>query len=84
MIQNNRQSSHPTSSSQVQINQAKQRLLTATRDHTSHLDILNELTKDKQDLESVLDSKQKNLGGEYSGQRKADLKERQRLLQVLS
>ncbi|XP_063689304.1 cilia- and flagella-associated protein 44-like isoform X22 [Bolinopsis microptera] len=67
----------------VQINQAKQRLLTATRDHTSHLDILNELTKDKQDLESVLDSKQKNLGGEYSGQRKADLKERQRLLQLV-
>ena len=69
---------------QVQISQAKQRLLSATRDHTSRLDTLNELTKDKQDLEGVLDGKQKNLGGEYSGQRKADLKERQRLLQVES
>jgi len=67
----------------VQINQAKQRLLTSTRDHTGRLDTLNELTKDKQDLESVLDGKQKNLGGEYSGQRKADLKERQRLLQLV-
>jgi len=68
---------------EVQISQAKQRLLTATRDHTSRLDTLNEITKDKQDLESVLDGKQKNLGGEYSGQRKADLKERQRLLQLV-
>ncbi|KAL5270283.1 hypothetical protein ACHWQZ_G001132 [Mnemiopsis leidyi] len=67
----------------VQINQAKQRLLTSTRDHTGRLDTLNELTKDKQDLEGVLDGKQKNLGGEYSGQRKADLKERQRLLQLV-
>jgi len=47
----------------VQINQAKQRLLTSTRDHTSRLDTLNELTKDMQNLEGVLDGKQKNLGG---------------------
>ena len=43
---------------------------------------MNDLTKERQDLEGQLDGKQKNLGGEYSGQRKADLKERQRLIQV--
>lgn len=67
----------------VQINQAKQTLLNATREHTGRLDTLNELTKERQDLEGQLDGKQKNLGGEYSGQRKADLKERQRLIQLV-
>ncbi|CAH1796965.1 unnamed protein product [Owenia fusiformis] len=59
------------------------------RENTNRLEQLTMLLGEKRELESGLDSRQKSLlaikdqGGEFSGQRKADLRERQRLIQLV-
>ncbi|XP_074652110.1 cilia- and flagella-associated protein 44-like isoform X2 [Tubulanus polymorphus] len=61
----------------------KDRITDLIRENTNRLEQLNMLLGEKKDYEGELDSRQKNLGGEYSGSRKADIHERQRLIQLV-
>ncbi|XP_046572732.1 cilia- and flagella-associated protein 44-like isoform X2 [Haliotis rubra] len=65
------------------IAEKRSRITELIRDNTNRLEQLNMLMTEKKDFESSLDSRQKNLGEEYTGQRKADLNEKQRLIQLV-
>ncbi|XP_048254045.1 cilia- and flagella-associated protein 44-like isoform X2 [Haliotis rufescens] len=65
------------------IAEKRSRITDLIRDNTNRLEQLNMLMMEKKDLEASLDSRQKNLGEEYTGQRKADLNEKQRLIQLV-
>merc|ERR1712048_1267581 len=51
------------------------------RENTRRMDTYTTLLQERKHLEQKLDSKQKDLGSEFHGSRKADLEERQRLVQ---
>ncbi|XP_052805423.1 cilia- and flagella-associated protein 44-like isoform X2 [Mya arenaria] len=53
------------------------------RENTKRLNQLSTLLNAKHGSEGSLDSRQKNLGEEYSGARKADIREKQRLIQLV-
>ncbi|ESO88398.1 hypothetical protein LOTGIDRAFT_193297 [Lottia gigantea] len=61
----------------------KDRITELIKDNTNRLEQLCMLSTEKKDLESSLDSRQKNLGEEYTGQRKSDVHERKRLIQLV-
>ncbi|XP_070551975.1 cilia- and flagella-associated protein 44-like isoform X2 [Ptychodera flava] len=61
----------------------KERITELTRDNTEKLEQLTLLLGENKELETQLDSRQKNLGGEFQGARKADMRERQRLIQLV-
>ncbi|ELU09473.1 hypothetical protein CAPTEDRAFT_174833 [Capitella teleta] len=61
----------------------KDHITNLVRENTNRLDQLNMLVGERRDYEVQLDSRQKNLGSEYSGVRQADLHERQRLIQLV-
>ncbi|XP_068733143.1 cilia- and flagella-associated protein 44-like isoform X1 [Montipora capricornis] len=54
-----------------------------TRENTQRLDTYTVLLQEKKELEQMLNSRQKSLGSEFSGSRKADIRERQRLVQLV-
>ncbi|XP_067037270.1 cilia- and flagella-associated protein 44-like isoform X2 [Acropora muricata] len=54
-----------------------------TRQNTQRLDTYTVLLQEKKELEHMLNSRQKSLGSEFSGNRKADIRERQRLVQLV-
>ncbi|XP_057301359.1 cilia- and flagella-associated protein 44-like isoform X2 [Hydractinia symbiolongicarpus] len=53
------------------------------RENTKRLDTYTIFHQEKKQLEHQLDSRQKNLGGEFRGNRKTDLEEQQRLVQLV-
>ncbi|XP_048588414.1 cilia- and flagella-associated protein 44-like isoform X2 [Nematostella vectensis] len=61
----------------------KQKSTQLTRENTQRLDTFTVLLQEKKELEHMLDSRQKSLGTEFTGARKADLRERQRLVQLV-
>ncbi|XP_078590601.1 cilia- and flagella-associated protein 44-like isoform X5 [Branchiostoma floridae x Branchiostoma japonicum] len=61
----------------------RDRITELTRNNTQLLDQLNLLLGERKELETALDARQKNLGGEYQGNRRADMRERQRLIQLV-
>merc|ERR1711894_552913 len=65
------------------IQEAKDHITLLIRENTDKLDQLNMLLGEKKSFEGDLDSRQKNLGSEYTGARKADIHERQRLIQLV-
>ena len=54
-----------------------------TRENTQRLDTFTVLLQEKKELEQMLNSRQKSLGTEFTGSRKADIRERQRLVQLV-
>ncbi|XP_033757971.1 cilia- and flagella-associated protein 44-like isoform X3 [Pecten maximus] len=65
------------------IAERKDRITYLIRDNTRRLDQLCVLLNDKKDYESSLDTRQESSGEEYSGARKADIREKQRLIQLV-
>ncbi|EDO32311.1 predicted protein, partial [Nematostella vectensis] len=65
------------------IDSYKQKSTQLTRENTQRLDTFTVLLQEKKELEHMLDSRQKSLGTEFTGARKADLRERQRLVQLV-
>ena len=65
------------------IKDKKIRITSLIRDNTNRLDQLCVLMNEQKQFEKSLDSRQKNLGEEYSGARKADVHEKQRLIQLV-
>ncbi|CAG2237888.1 CFAP44 [Mytilus edulis] len=65
------------------IKDKKNKITLLIRDNTNRLDQLNLLMNEQKQFEKSLDSRQKNLGEEYSGIRKADVHEKQRLIQLV-
>ncbi|XP_021372219.1 cilia- and flagella-associated protein 44-like isoform X2 [Mizuhopecten yessoensis] len=61
----------------------KDRITHLIRDNTRRLDQLCVLLNDKKEYESSLDVRQESSGEEYSGARKADIREKQRLIQLV-
>ncbi|KAM4795585.1 cilia- and flagella-associated protein 44 [Rhinophrynus dorsalis] len=61
----------------------KRSLMEVTREHTKKLDKMNELLTERKALEAKLDARQTLVGEEFQGPRKADVKERQKLLQLV-
>ncbi|KAK6165219.1 hypothetical protein SNE40_023570 [Patella caerulea] len=65
------------------VSEKKNRITELIKDNTHRLEQLCMFSTEKKDLENSLDSRQKNLGEEYSGQRKADIHEKSRLIQLV-
>ncbi|XP_022324096.2 cilia- and flagella-associated protein 44-like isoform X1 [Crassostrea virginica] len=65
------------------IAEKKAKITALIRDNTDRLDQLCILLNEKKSFEGELDSRQKSSGQEYTGARKADLRERQRLIQLV-
>jgi len=65
------------------IHRHQEELTRIIRENTKRLDTCTILLQENKQLEHQLDSRQKNLGGEFRGNRKADLEERQRLVQLV-
>ncbi|XP_060071995.1 cilia- and flagella-associated protein 44-like [Ylistrum balloti] len=65
------------------IAERKDRITHLIRDNTRRLDQLCVLLNDKKEYESSLDTRQESSGEEYSGARKADIREKQRLIQLV-
>ncbi|XP_077861599.1 cilia- and flagella-associated protein 44-like [Saccoglossus kowalevskii] len=61
----------------------KDKITNLTHDNTDKIEQLTLLLGENKELEGLLDSRQKNLGGEFQGVRKADVRERQRLIQLV-
>ncbi|XP_069115004.1 cilia- and flagella-associated protein 44-like isoform X2 [Argopecten irradians] len=65
------------------IAERKDRITCLIRDNTRRLDQLCVLLNDKKEYESSLDTRQESSGEEYSGARKSDIREKQRLIQLV-
>ncbi|XP_052720233.1 cilia- and flagella-associated protein 44-like isoform X2 [Crassostrea angulata] len=65
------------------IAEKKAKITALIRDNTNRLDQLCILLNEKKSFEGELDSRQKSSGQEFSGARKADIRERQRLIQLV-
>ncbi|XP_069058886.1 cilia- and flagella-associated protein 44 isoform X1 [Pleurodeles waltl] len=68
---------------QVKIADAKQRMREVTREHTMKLEAMNRLLTDKITLEARLDARQTNVGEEFRGPRRADLEDKERLIELV-
>nr|DBA34597.1 TPA: hypothetical protein GDO54_002143 [Pyxicephalus adspersus] len=60
--------------------ETKKKLVEVTREHTKKLDRLNDILTEKKVIEAKLDARQTVVGAEFQGPRKADIRERQKLL----
>ncbi|KAL4229263.1 hypothetical protein ACF0H5_012303 [Mactra antiquata] len=65
------------------IAEKKNHITDLIRENTKRLNQLSYLMNNKHGSEGALNSRQKNLGEEYSGARKADIREKQRLIQLV-
>ncbi|XP_040195062.1 cilia- and flagella-associated protein 44 [Rana temporaria] len=65
---------------EVKIMEAKKKVVEVTRENTKKLDRLNEILTEKKVIEAKLDTRQAAVGAEFQGPRKADIRERQKLL----
>ncbi|KAK3588814.1 hypothetical protein CHS0354_028462 [Potamilus streckersoni] len=65
------------------LSEKKIRITELIKENTKRLNHLSTLVTEKKKFEQSLDSRQKNLGEEYSGRRKSDIHERQRLIQLV-
>ncbi|XP_078512752.1 cilia- and flagella-associated protein 44 isoform X2 [Lissotriton helveticus] len=68
---------------QVKIADAKQRLREVIREHTMKLEAVNRLLADKITLDAKLDARQTNVGEEFRGPRRADLEDKERLIELV-
>ena len=68
---------------QGKIDSYKGKVTQLTRENTQRLDTYTVLLQEKKELEQMLNSRQKSLGTEFTGSRKADIRERQRLVQLV-
>ena len=66
-----------------QIDHLQTELTKLIRENTKHLRTTTLLHRDNQKLEQQLDSRQKDLGSEFQGNRKTDVEERQRLVHLV-
>ncbi|XP_018428354.1 PREDICTED: cilia- and flagella-associated protein 44 [Nanorana parkeri] len=65
---------------EAKITERKKKLVEVTREHTKKLDRLNEILTEKKVIEAKLDARQTVVGAEFLGPRKAETRERQKLL----
>uniref|UniRef100_A0A1I8JLC0 Cilia- and flagella-associated protein 44 n=1 Tax=Macrostomum lignano TaxID=282301 RepID=A0A1I8JLC0_9PLAT len=65
------------------IREAKDQLISQTRDNTKKLSQMLMLYTDQFELEEQIESRQKNLGSEYQGAREADIEEIEKLMQLV-
>ncbi|XP_075252601.1 cilia- and flagella-associated protein 44-like isoform X3 [Convolutriloba macropyga] len=65
------------------IQQQKENITMLTRDNTRRINQMTMLLGEQKVIEDNLNAKQKKLGGEYEGKRKADIRERERLIQLV-
>ncbi|XP_043929077.1 cilia- and flagella-associated protein 44 [Protopterus annectens] len=65
------------------ISQQKDQLTLVTKEQTLRLQQMNALLLEKKDLENKLEARQKNTGKEFQGMRKAEVEERQRLVNLV-
>jgi len=65
------------------VQQQKENILMLTRDNTRRINQMTMLLGEQKVIEDNLNAKQKKLGGEYEGKRKADVRERERLIQLV-
>ncbi|XP_063718325.1 cilia- and flagella-associated protein 44-like isoform X2 [Symsagittifera roscoffensis] len=65
------------------IQQQKENITMLTRDNTRRINQMTMLLEEQKVIEDTLNAKQKKLGGEYEGKRKADVRERERLIQLV-
>lgn len=65
------------------IDSFKGKVTQLTRENTQRLDTFTVLLQEKKELEQMLNSRQKSLGTEFTESRKADIRERQRLVQLV-
>ncbi|KAK6486478.1 cilia- and flagella-associated protein 44-like [Huso huso] len=63
--------------------EVKDRLKEVTRLHTQKLVQMNELLNQKKELETSLDTRQKKMAAEFQGKRQEEVKDRQRLIQLV-
>ncbi|XP_056415931.1 cilia- and flagella-associated protein 44 isoform X2 [Hyla sarda] len=68
---------------EIKVMETKRSLMEITREQTKKLERLNELLTEKKSMEAKLDARQTVVGEEFQGPRKADLQERQKLLQLV-
>ncbi|KAM3935997.1 cilia- and flagella-associated protein 44 [Leptodactylus fuscus] len=68
---------------EIKVMETKRSLMEITREQTKKLERLNELLTQKKTIEAKLDARQTVVGEEFQGPRKADIQERQKLLQVV-
>ncbi|KAJ1567975.1 Cilia- and flagella-associated protein 44 [Cladochytrium tenue] len=68
---------------ETKVEDAKREFTLVTRKNTDLLERLVELTRSKQDLDESLEASQRNVNAGYSGPRRKDLAERDRLLQLV-
>ncbi|KAM5180821.1 cilia- and flagella-associated protein 44 [Mantella aurantiaca] len=65
---------------EAKLMETKKRLVGATREHTKKLDRLNDILTEKKAIEAKLDARQTAVGAEFQGPRRANTRERQKLL----
>ncbi|XP_069800651.1 cilia- and flagella-associated protein 44 isoform X2 [Dendropsophus ebraccatus] len=68
---------------EITVMETKRSLMEITREQTKKLERLNELLTEKKSIEAKLDARQTVVGEEFQGPRKADIQERQKLLQLV-
>ncbi|XP_075710812.1 cilia- and flagella-associated protein 44 isoform X1 [Rhinoderma darwinii] len=67
----------------IEVMETKRSLMEITREQTKKLERLNELLVEKKTIEAKLDARQTAVGEEFQGPRKADIRERQKLLELV-
>ncbi|XP_077335811.1 cilia- and flagella-associated protein 44 isoform X3 [Lithobates pipiens] len=65
---------------EAKLMETKKKVVEVTRENTKKLDRLNEILTEKKVVEAKLDTRQTAVGAEFQGPRKADIRERQKLL----
>ncbi|XP_066455410.1 cilia- and flagella-associated protein 44 isoform X2 [Eleutherodactylus coqui] len=68
---------------ELKVMETKRNLMEITCDQTKKMERLNELLTEKKSIEAKLDARQTVVGEEFQGPRKADIRERQKLLQLV-
>ncbi|XP_073525464.1 cilia- and flagella-associated protein 44-like [Phyllobates terribilis] len=67
----------------IKVMETKRSLMEITRVQTKKMERLNDLLTEKKTIEAKLDAQQTAVGEEFQGPRKADVQERQKLLQLV-
>ncbi|XP_071995060.1 cilia- and flagella-associated protein 44 isoform X2 [Engystomops pustulosus] len=68
---------------EIKVLETRRSLMETTREQTKKLERLNELLYEKKTIEAKLDARQTVVGEEFQGPRRADIQERQKLLQLV-
>ncbi|XP_006628047.3 cilia- and flagella-associated protein 44 isoform X2 [Lepisosteus oculatus] len=68
---------------EAKVQEAKEVLTEVTRQNTQRLLQVNQLLTERKDLEERLNARQRKMGGQFQGRRRAEEDERQRLIQLV-